>query len=298
MSRFAQIDLSQLPPPDVVEEIDFEDLLADAVGQLVARQPELAATIELESDPLRKQLEVVSYVATLLRARINDASRAVMLATATGADLDNLAALFGVARLVIVPADDTVTPPTAAVMEGDDELRRRTQLSLEGFTSAGSRGAYEFHARSADGRVADVSVTSPNPGEVLVTVLANADDGTPPADLLEIVYAAVNADEVRPLCDQVTVAAPTILEYTVTAELEIADGPDASVVLSTAQAAVAAYVADTHAIGATVAVSGLLRALHQAGVISATLSAPAADIDAALTEAPYCTSVTVTQAVV
>jgi len=39
MSRFAQIDLSQLPPPDVVEEIDFEDLLADAVGQLVARQP-------------------------------------------------------------------------------------------------------------------------------------------------------------------------------------------------------------------------------------------------------------------
>jgi Phage-related baseplate assembly protein len=296
MSRFAQIDLSELPPPDVVEEIDFETILEGAVTELAGKVPDLAGTIALESDPLRKNLEVMSYMAMLLRARVNDASQAVMLATATGADLENLSALFGVQRLVIVPADEETVPPTPAVMEADDDLRRRTQLALEGFTTAGSRGAYEFHARSADGRVADVSVTSPSPGEVLVTVLANTGDGTPPADLIEAVGLAVNADEVRPLCDYVTVAAPTIIEYMVVAELEIADGPDASAVLSAAQDAVNAYVAATHAIGATVAVSGLLRALHQAGVISATLSTPAADIEASLTEAPYCTSVTITQA--
>ena len=36
-----------------------------------------------------------------MRARVNDAARAVMLASATGHDLDHLAALFSVARMKI-----------------------------------------------------------------------------------------------------------------------------------------------------------------------------------------------------
>lgn len=296
MSRFAQIDLSQLPPPDVIETLDFETALDAGLASLSAAMPELADVLALESEPLRKLVEMFIYRELLLRARINDAARAVMLATASGADLDNLAALLGVARLIITPADESVTPPVPAEMESDSALRQRTQLALEGYTTAGSRGAYEFHARSADGRVADISVTMPAPGEVLVTVLARDGDGTPPADLLAIVDAALSADEVRPLCDQVAVAGPTLVPYQVTATLDVATGPDASIVLSNAEAAVADYVAQTHALGATVAISGLLRALHQAGVVSANLSEPVSDLVTGETSAPFCSQIEISVA--
>ena len=181
-------------------------------------------------EPLRKLIELFTYITLLLRARINDAARATMLATATGADLDNLAALLGVARLVLDAGDPSATPPIAATMEADDALRQRAQLALEGYTTAGSVGAYEFHARSADGRVSDVSVISPSPGDVLVTVLSTEGDGTASPELTDIVSQAVNAEEVRPLCDSVSVSAATILHYNVEATLEIAEGPDAGVV--------------------------------------------------------------------
>lgn len=294
MSRFAEIDLSQLPAPDVVEALEFETVLAGMRADLLVRMPELSDALGLESDPLSKLLEAASYLALLLRQRVNDAARAVMLAYATGSDLDQLAALLGVARLTLVAADTEAVPPVEAVMESDAALRRRAQLALEGYTSAGSVGAYEFHARSADGRVADVSVVSPNSGVVQLTILSSLGDGTPAGDLIAAVVDAVNADEVRPLCDNVVVVAPTIVPYAITADLEIPVGPDASLVLAAAQTAVEAYAAEVHALGATVALSGLHAALHQAGVRRVLLTQPVADIQTEVTEAPYCTGITIT----
>lgn len=289
MTRFAEIDLSQLPPPDVVETLNFEALLADAVAQLVALMPAIEDAVTLESEPLRKLLEVVAYRETLLRARINDASRATMLATATGADLDNLAALFGVQRLVLTAATETA----AAVMEGDDALRARAQLAPEAYTTAGSIGAYRYHALSADARVRDVSVTSPAPGTVRVTVLGRDGDGTPPSDLLAAVAAAVSADDVRPLCDSVAIAAPEIVSYSVDATITVGTGPDATVVRAAAEAALTAYLTRTHAIGAIAARSGMLAALHQPSVLRVELTSPAADIETSDVQAPYCTSVAI-----
>ncbi len=41
---------------------------------------------------------------------------------------------------------------------------------------AGPVGAYEYHALSSDGRVADASAFSPSPAEVVVTILARDGD--------------------------------------------------------------------------------------------------------------------------
>lgn len=289
MNRFSAIDLSQLPPPDVIETLDYDVVLSDALERMAALLPDVTEALALESEPLRKLIELISYLVLLLRARINDAARATMLATATGADLDNLAALLGVERLVVTPATDSAP----AVMEGDTALRARAQLAPEAYTTAGSVGAYEYHARSADARVADVSVTTPEPGAVLVTVLGVDGDGAPPADLLAAVQAALSAEEVRPLCDNVIVAAPQLVGYSVDAELIVGTGPDAGVVLAAAEAAAAAYVASTRRLGATVAVSGLMASLHQAGVRRVVLSQPTADVVCAATEAPHCTGLMV-----
>ncbi|PET49459.1 baseplate assembly protein, partial [Bacillus sp. AFS001701] len=67
---------------------------------------------------------------------------------------------YNVQRLVITPADDTTLPPTPAVMESDTDYRLRIQQAFEGLSTAGSTGSYQFHGRSADGRVADISVIS------------------------------------------------------------------------------------------------------------------------------------------
>ena len=210
------IDLSQLPSPDVVETIDYETLLAARKARFVSLYPadeqaEIAATLALESEPVVKLLQENAYREIVLRQRVNDAARAVMLAYAVGTDLDHLAALFGIRRLTITPADPE--HDVAAVMESDTDLRARTQLAPQSLSVAGPEGAYVSHARNADGRVLDASAVSPAPCEVLVSVLARDGDGTADPALIAAVAAALQADDVRPLTDKVTVRGAEILRY-------------------------------------------------------------------------------------
>lgn len=291
------IDLSQLPVPDVVEVIDFETLYAERKAALIAlypadQQAAVAETLELESEPIVILLQENTYREILLRQRINDAARAVMLAYANGADLDQLAALFGVQRLVITPADPD--NGVALVMESDADLRKRVQLAPEGFSVAGPEGAYLFHALKADGNVLDAAVKSPAPGEVLVTVLARDGDGTAAAGLLAAVNAALNAESVRPITDEVTVQSAAIVPYQVNATLYTFAGPDPALVLVEARKQLDAYVADCHRMGREVVISAIHAALHVAGVQRVELAQPAADIAVLDTEAPHCTAITVT----
>ncbi|BCN08521.1 baseplate assembly protein [Ralstonia pseudosolanacearum] len=290
------IDLSQLPPPNVVEALDYETILAQRKAALIARYPvdkqaDVAAVLALESEPLTKFLEESSYRELLLRQRINESARAVMLAYARDKDLEHLASLVGVYRLVIKPADPIAGTP--AEMESDTELRQRVQLAPQSFSVAGPEGAYRSHARNADGRVLDASATSPSPGEVCITVLSREGDGTAPTDLLAKVEAALRSDDVRPLTDFVTVQSAAILPYDVVAILHLFPGPDSSVVVTEALRRLAVYVEACHRLGRLVARSGLDAALHVAGVERVDLQSPADDIQADLTQAPYCIGVNV-----
>lgn len=179
----AVIDLSQLPAPQIVDVPDFETLLAERKAEFVALHPKdeqeaVMRTLELESEPVTKLLQENAYRELLLRQRINEAAQAVMVAYAIGSDLDQLAANYNVKRLTVTPADNDAVPPVAAVMESDEALRLRVPAAFEGLSVAGPTAAYEFHARSADGRVADASATSPAPAEVVLTVLSREGDGT------------------------------------------------------------------------------------------------------------------------
>lgn len=291
------IDLSQLPAPDIIEVVDFETLYAQRKAALIALYPaeeqaEIAATLELESEPLTILLQENAYREVLLRQRINDAARAVMLAYAAGADLDQLAALLGVMRLVITAADPE--NDIEEVKESDSDLRKRVQLAPEGFSVAGPEGAYIFHALNADSQVLDASVMSPAPGQVLVTVLSREGDGTASAALLAAVSGSLNADDVRPLTDQVTVQGAEIVPYQVEASIYTFPGPDSAVVLNEARAQLDAYVAECHRLGREVVISALHAALHVAGVQRVELAQPAANIPISTNQAPNCTSITIT----
>lgn len=287
------IDLSRLPAPQVVEALDFESIFEAMRDQLLELDPELADTLGLESEPLTKLLQICAYRELALRQRVNEGAQAVMLAFAKGSDLDHIAARYNVERHQLTPGDPDAIPPVPPTYESDDSLRRRVLLSFGGFSTAGPSGAYIFHALAADPRVEDASVISPAPGEVVVSVLSREGDGTAPADLLDAVDAALNADEIRPLTDQVTVQGAEIVPYGIEATLTLYPGPDETVVLETARTAAARYAETNHRLGRDITLSGLYAALHQDGVQNVELTSPAASIEIDDTQAPYCTGINV-----
>lgn len=291
---FTVVNLSQLPAPNVVETLDFETILAAMIADLQDRDPSFTALVE--SDPAYKILEVCAYRELLMRQRVNESAKAIMLAYATGADLDQIGANVGVQRLVITPADDTTVPPTPAVMESDEDFRARIQLSPEGYTTAGSEGSYVFHGLGASSDVKDIQAISPTPGKVTVYVLSRTGDGTAPAETLNAVTSTINGETVRPLTDEVTVLSANIVNYTIDAELTLYPGPDSSVVLQSAIDAVTQFAEAQRRIGYDVPLSGLYRALHQPGVQNVTLTSPAASLVLGDGQASYCTAINVTVA--
>ena len=294
MSAFTGVDLSQLPPPDVVEPLDFEVIFARKLARLVELDPTFNALVE--SDPAYKVLQVSAYDELMLRQRINEAAKAVMLAYASGTDLDQLAGNFQLERLVVTPADPAAIPPVPAVYESDTSLRRRVQLSFEGFTTAGSQGSYIFAALNSSGLVLDANAFSPEPGLVSVYVLSREANGTASEQLLDVVNAAVNAEEVRPMTDQVSVLSAAVTDYQIEAVLTVFPGPDAELIRQAAVQAAQAYATSVHRLAYDVTYSGLMAALHQNGVQSVELISPAASIINGEGEASYCTAINVTVA--
>ncbi|BCR26627.1 baseplate assembly protein [Aquipseudomonas alcaligenes] len=292
MSQFTAINLALVAAPKVVEELDFEQVYGEMLADLLTRMPEFDAL--LESEPVIKILQVAAYRETVLRQRVNDAARAVMLPYSTGNDLDNLGALFGVQRLMLSPAVPAAIPPIAAVYEGDNDFRYRIQLSLEGLSTAGPEGAYIYHALSADGQVLDASATSPTPGQVVITVLSRQGSGVPSAQLLATVLAKLSDESVRPLTDFIQVQAATVVPYQVTATLYFYAGPDREVIMANARAALQAYTDAQHRLGLDVTLSGIYAALHQPGVQRVDLTSPTANLVLNRQSASYCTAINLT----
>lgn len=297
MTTFAPIDLSRLPAPRVVEALDYEVILAERKAELLAlyppaQRPALAARLALESEPLTKLLQENAYRELIWRQRVNEAALATMLAFAIGTDLEQVAARYNVQRLVITPAQ----PNAPAVMEGDDSLRERTQMALEGLSTAGPRNSYIFHARSADGRVADATCISPAPAEVVVTVQSVLADGTASGELLAAVAAYLSDDDRRPVADRLTVQSAQVIEYSVTAVLHLATvGPEAEPIRAAAAARLEALVNQRRRLGLEINRSALDAALHIEGVRRVELPGWA-DIVATEAQAPYCTGFTVSVA--
>ncbi|MFA7809049.1 baseplate assembly protein [Klebsiella pneumoniae] len=294
----AVIDLSQLPAPDVVETLDFESILAERKATLISLYPEdeqdaVARVLTFESEPLVKYLEENAYREVILRQRINEAAQAGMVAYAIKNDLDQLAANNNVERLVITPGDDTQMPPVDAVMESDSDLRQRIPAAFEGMSVAGPTGAYEFHALSADGRIADASAISPAPAEVIVTVMSRDGDGSAPDELLRIVNDALNEDDVRPVGDRLTVLSAEIVNYAVDAVLYVYPGPATEPILAAAKAKLATYINEQRRLGRDIRRSALYAALHVQGVQRVELRQPMTDMVLNKTQAAHCTETSV-----
>ena len=289
------VDLSLLPPPEVIETLAFETILQSLKDDFLTRHPAAADVIDLESDPLVKLLETAAYRELLLRARYNDEARSLLLAFATGTNLDHIGVTYfnGTERLTVTPADNTAVPPTPAIMETDADYRLRLQLQPESESVAGPRDAFRFHAISADGQIKDAAVTSPQGGTTEVFVLTHTGSGIPGAPLLATVSAALNGESIRPLSEEVIVSAPAIVNYALSVELTLFAGPATEVVTAAVNAALFAFATDHHRLGTDIIRSAIDAAAHQSGVKKVVIVSPPADIACNEGQAPYCTGITV-----
>ena len=294
MSIFQRIDLSQLPAPIVVEQKTYEQILLELKTDLISRDPQLEAVLNLESEPLVKLLLVYAYRELLTRQRENQKAVSLMLAFAKGSDLDQIGANYGVPRLLIDSGNPTAIPPIAPTYESDNDFKRRIQLSFEAFTTAGSEASYIFHGLSADGQVADITPLSPSAGVVEIYVLARTGNGLANSALLTKVENALNAKTIRPLTDNVQVFSVEVVNFVVVAELILFNGPDESLVLTNAQTELDSYLLASRSNGIDITISGLHHALHQSGVQKVNLISPTADVVIQPHQVAHCTSQTIT----
>lgn len=317
MSTATSIDLSALPAPQAVEQISFEAILASMLADLRARDASYN-TIS-EGDPAYKILQVCAYREMLLRQRENNKTRALLLAFATGADLDHIGITYynGTQRLVLQAAQPQATPPVAQVLESDDDYRHRLLLQPEGESVAGPEGAYVFHTLSAHPDVSDASAYSPWPAGVVVTVLGRVGQ-TPSAEamaavvnklaaavLLPSAVAVIPAagdmpgpvgyasGGLRPVSDRVIVRPATLVGYTIDADVTMPTGPDSNIIGQLIASNLRAYKDTPRRLGRDIARSAIYAAIHVAGVERVTLNQPAADVLLDGLKAAQCTGIAV-----
>lgn len=283
------IDLSQLPAPDFVTTQDFEALLAEMRDDFVAAMPEdqredINATLALESEPLTKLLEMAAYRIMIERQAFNDRAARLMLAYAEDADLDHIGMTYYQTERLESSSGET---------ESDADYRRRLLLAFDGYSTAGARDAYIYHALSASGDVLDAYPIGARAGVVTMAVLSRLGNGTASADLLATVVAALSAETVRPLNDQVEAQSADVTEYEIRATLTIRNGPAKSVVAQAARVAAQAYADSRYRLGHGVVRDAVLAALWVESVEHVDLHSPTVDIDRAQHQAARCVGIEV-----
>ncbi|OHR44979.1 baseplate protein [Neisseria sp. HMSC071C03] len=278
----AEIDLTRLPAPKVIEELDFETIFERKKNALLELVPSsvretIAATLSLESEPLTIDLQQQAYQEMILRQRINQAAVSTLLAFAQGSDLDHLAAAKGITRKIVRQADLTALPPVEALYETDDDLRRRVQLYPEKLAAAGPRAAYEAHALDAHPKIIDARAVREVAGTVCVFI--KAADGVPSAEILQAAQDYLSAETRRPLCDTVKVKAGRPKAVRIAARIRYESGPDLTLVKNKQLDDLKKMLEKNSRLGASVALSKIIGALDTDGVKKIEMASPLEDIN-------------------
>ncbi len=309
-----RLDLSTLPPPDIIETLDYEKILTackQCLQDICDRDADLKLEVDTlpESEPIIKILEVLAYRELYCRQCINEATQQCMIASASGGYLDQLAALLSLER-----ADG----------ESDDDLRSRMQSIFAHTSTAGPRSAYEFYAKAVSivdeqgiregvKEVAIESAKSFNRGEVIAIILSDKNDGIASDELVAAVTTELNKKQLHPITDRVTVQKAANKEYTIEVDITMDTALLAPEVEQTIKKRMEKVAAEHHRIGVDLTLSTLRAALIQQeteqissdaetgvylqeipSIQKVVFNQPIGDIKVNYNEAPYLTNITIT----
>ncbi|NRA86403.1 MAG: baseplate J/gp47 family protein [Rhizobiales bacterium] len=286
------IDLNKIPPADIIKAANHEAELLLLKAKYKEKDPSWNA--DTESDPVFALLSLAAYYKVQGINQINDGAKAVMVATATGADLENLAAIFNLKREIIIAATEDV----AAVYEDDERLRKRVLLAPEGYSNAGSIGAYIFWALTCnkvkdakimrfDRRDGYQGVAGADP-RVSISLIDFKNIEIVELDVINEVSAILNDDEIRPLTDLLFIEFAFKKLFTIDATLKIYAGASADVVKQKSREQLNEYLDKNYKIGVDITLSGLHAAMTVEGVERVVIISPDADVYVSNVQAAYC----------
>lgn len=193
---------------------------------------------------------------------------------------------------VTLAATNVTASADGTAEEDSDRLRERFPLVLSEYAVAGPEAAYRALARAAHQDVLDVHVASPSPMVVRVTVLARY--GIPTLELLDVVEAKLTPEYVRPLCDNVEVAAAAPSDYEIVARLMLYRGAKLADVTAAAERAAEEYRAQRAAgLGRSPEPSQIIAALKVRGVYSVAIDQPVS-VAVGAEQWARCTGITIT----
>ncbi len=284
-------DLSTLPPPKVLSEPVLEAIFARDLVRFKELSPEYAYF--LASDPVTKVVGHGSWREFILRLYINNVARARLLAFATEGDLDQLALAEGVERMLVDEGNAETNPPVPATYESDARLRDRILAKIAGRNGAGTVPWYRFHAMSADARVKDVNVYSPDfpdgynmGGRVTIAVMSFEDTGIPSIDLLERVNFAVRQPKVKAISDLLSVEAARPVNLALQATVYLKQTAPIDVFNGLAQIFHDAFDAEI-GLGADITMSWITKTLAVDGVYDVVVTSPDASVKVDPSQFPY-----------
>lgn len=297
------VDFSQLPEPKLIDVLDYEKLFSERKESFIALyeekdQEKWRLILSRESDPVVKLLQENTTLELNYKAKCNEDARSLLLAYATGADLDHLALTeYGLIRLIVTPANNIVVPPLPAVYESDERLRERCLLSFEAMNTAGSANAYRFFSLSADGRVYGVKVYSPEENPYLLDIIISQFDSfnaEASVELITIVQKALDPEHVRPVCDRPNVKSSIATPFQIVARLFMGKNAEDSLMLEAANIRINKYIEQVKKNGSSIRLSAIYAALHVDGISRVVIDQPPADIEIDTWHHAYCNSVNIT----
>ena len=296
------VDFSQLPEPNLIQELDYESIFNERKEKFIALYPateqnQWRTILNRESDPVVKVLQENAYLELLYRNKCNADARSLLLAYAEGSDLDHLALTeYGLIRLIVTPADNSVVPPSPAIYESDERLRERCLLSFDGMNTAGSANAYRYFALSADGRVDGIKVRSDDVNPYLLDIVITQVDslnGEASAELITAVQNALDPDHVRPVCDRPTVKSSSATNYQIEAQLYVGKNAEDALLLEAANIRLDKYIKNAQKNGESIYRSAIFAALHVDGIQRVVITSPENDLVMDSYHHPFCIAKTI-----
>lgn len=269
------LDLSSLPSPAVIEQLDYEAIFQRYVAKfkeiwaaLRAADPSLPDydVQMLETDPATVIQQAAAYVETILRADGNDKAKQLLLAYAVGPTLDHILASYH--RTPRLPG------------ETDDAYRARGQLAPEAMADLGiTHGGYIFKVRTAFADdIKDVRPIRRGPGRMELRLLGRNETGAVSDAVLASIIRAFEPEHATQSTDILTVLPADIDERHVTVTLKIPRGPDPASVRAASRKKLDAFAAAIHQIGMGLYRDALFAAAHVPPVVTVTINGLAEDV--------------------
>jgi phage-related baseplate assembly protein len=146
-----------------------------------------------------------------------------------------------------------------------------------GWSSAGSREAYKFHALNSDARVKEANADSPEPGLVRISILSKENGGVVSQDLLEKATTYMLREDVRMLTDTVEVVPCGLIEINVKAKIILMSSTPPEI-LNTIKSSFILAFNKIAGLGVSISRSWIISNLFVNGVKDVELQNPTGDV--------------------